>query len=246
MYKFLLVLALCTLVPFFTAAQSEAALPQYDQTQLDVKEISEEDLTTYRKDPKFDYEIKKSENNWWNRFTSWLLYQLSQFFEWVFGAEKAVGFLAVFLRVVPYVLLGVLIFLLVKFFLKVNSRALIYSKKNTAVVSLSEDEHIIKNGDIEQLIQKALKNKDYRLAIRYYYLFILQLMSEKQLIAWELQKTNDDYLKELKTKELQSPFSRTTRLYDHIWYGGFALDEIKYQKAEHAFSSLHKTLKEDV
>ena len=246
MYKFLLVLVLCSLVPFFGTAQSDAALPQYDQAQLDIKEISEEDLTAYKEDSKFDYEIKKNENSWWNRFTSWIYYLLSQFFEWLFGAEKAMGFLAVFLRVVPYVLLGVLIFLLIKFFLKVNSRALIYSKKNTPVVSLSEEEHIIKHEDIEELIQKALADKDYRLAIRYYYLFILKLMSDKKLIAWELQKTNKDYLNELKTKELQLPFTATTRLYDHIWYGRFALDEIKYQKAQRAFSALHKTLREDV
>jgi len=68
------------------------------------------------------------------------------------------------------------------------------------------------------------------------------MMTDKELIDWQLQKTNDDYLKELGSTKLQEPFKTITRLYDYIWYGNFDLDELKYMKAEHAFVQLQKTL----
>ncbi len=67
-------------------------------------------------------------------------------------------------------------------------------------------------------------------------------MSEKELIKWEIQKTNDDYINELEKEELKAPFSHITRLYDYIWYGDFPIDKAKYLRAENKFSSLRKTL----
>jgi hypothetical protein len=117
------------------------------------------------------------------------------------------------------------------------------SAKRNAYVSLSEEEHIIKNEDIQALIQNALADKNYRLAVRYSYLYSLQLLSKKELIDWQLQKTNHDYLTEIKKPDLQNSFSKITRIYDYIWYGDFTIDELKYKKAETVFLHLEKMLK---
>ncbi|WP_273277631.1 DUF4129 domain-containing protein [Maribacter polysiphoniae] len=222
--------------------QQDTTLLRYDNRELEVQRITEEDLGPYRNNPDFDYEVVEPDITWWDNFTTWLGNLFRRFFEWLFGAEKAIGFFAVFLRILPYILIGILLFLLIKFFLNVNSNALLYSKSNEAVVSLSEEEHIIKNEDIDQLIQKALNERNYRLAIRYHYLLILKQMSKKELITWEIQKTNDDYINELKKDELKTPFSVITWLYDYVWYGDFPIDEAKYSKAENKFTSLRKTL----
>lgn len=222
--------------------QQDTTLLRYDNRELEVQRITEEDLGPFRNNPDFDYEVVEPDITWWDNFTTWLGNLFRRFFEWLFGAEKAIGFFAVFLRILPYILIGILLFLLIKFFLNVNSNALLYSKSNEAVVSLSEEEHIIKNEDIDQLIQKALNERNYRLAIRYHYLLILKQMSKKELITWEIQKTNDDYINELKKDELKTPFSVITWLYDYVWYGDFPIDEAKYSKAENKFTSLRKTL----
>jgi len=116
------------------------------------------------------------------------------------------------------------------------------NRKNPNVVSLSEDEHIIKNEDIQQLIKNALIDKNYRLAIRYYYLYILQLLSEKELIDWQQQKTNDDYIEELSKSNLKNDFGKATLLYDYVWYGEFDIDQERYQKAEVVFTSLKNAI----
>ncbi len=245
MPRICLLLLFCFLSANTLLAQQDTTALQYNKERLEIQEITKEELQAYKEDPDFNYEIVKEET-WWDNFTNWLGNLILRFFEWLFGVEKASGILALFIRLIPYILLGILIFLLVKFFLKVNANAPLNTRTNTAFVSLSEEENIIKNEDIDELIQKALKTKNYRLAIRYYYLLVLQLLSEKELITWELQKTNYDYLREMQKKEFKASFKNITRLYDHIWYGNFEIDESKYLSAAAYFSSLREMLNKNV
>ena len=242
MPKLFLIVFFCGMNLYNVQGQLDSTIVQYDRSILDIQEISEEDLRIYQDNPNFDYEIEKADLTWWNDFLMWLGNLISRFFEWLFGIEKAAGYLAIFFKIIPYLLIAVLLFLLIKFFLNVNARGLTYSNKNQTVVALSEDEHIIKNEDIDQLIQQALKDRNYRLAIRYYYLLLLKSLRHKEYIVWELQKTNDDYINEIKTHDLKEQFGRITRLYDYIWYGGFDLDEASYQMAEATFLKLKKSL----
>ncbi len=227
---------------FATCAQKDSTAITYDTAPLAVRQIDKENLQKYQGDPAFDYEVIQADQTWWDHFMTWLSNIFQRMFEGLFGVEQAAGLFAFFLRIVPYLLLGILIFLLIKFFLNANASALLRARKKQSAVILSEEEHLIKNEDLQQLVQKALADKNYRLAVRYYYLFLLKLMSEKEIISWELQKTNDDYLQEIEKSELQLPFRTITRLYNYVWYGDFPMDESKYYKAEKTFSQVQKLL----
>jgi len=230
-------------LPLSVLGQKDSLVVQYDDTSIVRKEISAQDIATYKNDPDFNYEVTQSDApEWWIAFKNWISNLVLRFFKWLFGVEKAAGAFNSFLKILPYVLLAVLIFILIKFFLNVNARAISYANKNQAAMAISEEEHIIKNEDIQKLIKAALADKNYRLAVRYYYLYTLQLMTEQDLIAWEIQKTNEDYLKELQQEQLKQPFKKITRLYDYIWYGEFPIDENNYQKAENSFLSLKQLL----
>lgn len=161
--------------------------------------------------------------------------------EAIFGVQQASGIFATLLEVLPYLLLALLVFLLIKFFLKLNAQSLKTKAKQGEVI-LSEEERIIKTEDIGQLIKVALTEKNYRLAVRYYYLQILKQLSEKNYIDWQLQKTNSDYLTELNQEHLKLQFAKITILYDYIWYGDFTIDEAKFLKAEASFKNLQKSL----
>ena len=225
------------------AQQDSTGTVKYDAGPLIVREILEDDLQEFKNNPDFDYALVKQDQTWWDDFKTWCYNLITQFFEWLFGVEKAASFLQLLLKTIPYVLLLILLYILIKFFLNVNANALRQAKKHEALVALSEEEHIIKNEDIQELIQKALLDQNYRLAIRYYYLYILQLMSDKKIISWELQKTNYDYLREIDGQEMKRTFGTITRWYDYSWYGNFAIDETKYRRAETDFKSLQNTLK---
>ena len=228
---------------FNSVAQKDSLAVKYDTGELEVQQISEEDLEAFKNDPKFDYEVVDTNPSWWTDFKTWIGNLFQRFFEWIFGAEKAADALAVFLRIVPYILLALLVYILIRFFMNANASASENGTQQKAYVGLSEEEHIIKNEDIQVLIQKALDAKNYRLALRYSYLYMLQLMSEQEVIDWQLQKTNHDYENEIQKPDLKKAFSKITRLYDYVWYGDFDIDESQYRQAEIIFSTVQKTLK---
>jgi len=150
MHKFLLVFCFCLFyAPPLVQGQVNESEVHYDDAPIVEKRITEEDLQSYSDDANFNYEVVKSERTAWDDFKDWLNNQLTRLFEWLFGGEKAVGYLATFLKIIPYILLGILVFILIKFFLNVNASSLRQAKKDEAFVSLSEEEHIIKNEDIQ-------------------------------------------------------------------------------------------------
>lgn len=242
MQKLLFSLLICITFSLSAYSFQDSTMVDYDDAPLSVEKITKEDLQSFKDDSSYNYSLEKADNSWWDNFKSWLYSYWLRFFQWLFGGTKAVGYLSFFLKIIPYVLLAILIFIAVKFFLKTNMNGINLSKKNQSAVTLSEEENIIKNEDIQQLIKNALEDKNYRLAIRYYYLYILKIMSEKDLIDWQLQKTNDDYQQELSNSAYAKSFVTITRLYDYVWYGDFTIDEHKYSKAAEEFIKLQNNI----
>lgn len=219
-------------------AQQDSITVHYDETKLQPHKITEEDLSDYRKNKDFNYVETVEDDSIAKKIKRWLVNILTRIFEAIFGIGSATGILKFIFNVLPYILLGVLVYLLIKFFLKVNSRQLVLGEQKKASVSFSNDEHIINNEDISLLIENAVKDHNYRLAIRYYYLLVLKELSENGMIQWELQKTNEDYVNEIKNQELQLNFINITRIYDYVWYGGFTVDALKFSHLKKTFEAL--------
>ncbi|WP_203258543.1 hypothetical protein [Hyunsoonleella ulvae] len=101
----------------------------------------------------------------------------------------------------------------------------------------------IEHADIHALIKKAEDSNDYRLAIRYYYLLTLKTLSLKNHIKFEDDKTNAEYLNEIRDKPFSKGFSYASYLYNYIWYGKFNLEKLQYSKAKDNFTSLLNQVK---
>jgi len=168
---------------------------------------------------------------------------LIKFFSGLFGMDAATGILWFILRILPYILLGILIVLLLRFFLKVNSRNILYGEQKRAEIYLTDEEQIIKNEDINALIADAVKQENYRLALRYYYLLTIKELSAHHIIDWQQQKTNDDYIQEIKTSALQAQFSTITKIYNYVWYGGFEVDALKFESLKLEFINFNTQVK---
>ncbi|MBR9846024.1 MAG: DUF4129 domain-containing protein [Algicola sp.] len=229
-----------------STAQDKDSVVIYDDSNLDVKDISENDLETYKADDDFNYEETEPEDNFivraYNTFIEWLSNIIREIVEAVFGVGEAQGLLYFIFNVVPYLILAFLIFLLLRFFLRVNSRTLITGQKETANFQFTEDEQIIKNEDINALIDNAIAQKNYRLAIRYYYLLSLKYLSEQQVIIWQQEKTNEDYITEIKSDSIKNNFKNITRIYDYVWYGEFNIDQLRFESLKIPFESLNKSI----
>ena len=228
---------------FLSYSQQDSNPIQWDESPIVKKDITEDDLESYRGDKDFDYNDVETEESFIDRALRWLRNMLRKFWEAIFGVGSASGFLWFVFRVLPYILLGVLVFLLIRFFLRVNSNRLITKAKEQGSVAITEEEQIIKNEDIPALIREAINQKNYRLAIRYYYLLSLKYLSDNETIAWQPQKTNEDYINELKSSGLKDSFRNITRIYDYVWYGEFGVDALKFETLKQPFENLNNSIK---
>ncbi|MFD1063518.1 DUF4129 domain-containing protein [Winogradskyella litorisediminis] len=234
---------ICLSLGAFAVSQQDTAPNFYDDSTIEKQEISESDLEDYKNNDDFNYTEVEEETTIIDKIKRWLKNFLRKFWEAIFGVGSAEGFLFIIFRILPYLLLGVLFYFLIRFFLKVNSKNLTTKAKEKGSISYTEEEQIIKNEDINALIQQAIEQKNYRLAIRYYYLLSLKKLSENETIEWEAQKTNEDYIQELRHSPLKPDFINITRIYDYVWYGEFAVDALKFENLKLPFEYLNNSIK---
>jgi len=154
------------------------------------------------------------------------------------------GFLFFMSNIFPFILAAIVILIILKSFVNINSRFwMIKSKSKVSVKRLDASDEDIDDSDFEELLRRAVKSKDYRLAIRYYYLSLLQYLSEKKHIEYHKDKTNSDYLFELKDQKMRANFSYLSYVYSYVWYGEFPVNEFKFVSIEKKYQSFLETIK---
>ena len=94
----------------------------------------------------------------------------------------------------------------------------------------------------DRLIAKAVTNKNYRLAIRYRYLQTLQMLAGNRLLQFSVDKTNYQYVNELRGKPYHNDFAAITLNYEYVWYGNFDISEDVYNKLFTEYKTFHQKL----
>ena len=132
-------------------------------------------------------------------------------------------------------------FLIYKLFLGEN-----FFRRNRAYQKTSATQ---KEGDMitdpsayDKMISQAVMNKNYRLAIRYLYLQALQNLSGKGALQFSTDKTNTEYITELRGKPYQNDFAAITLSYEYVWYGKFDISEDTYNRLLREYNSLQQKL----
>jgi hypothetical protein len=77
----------------------------------------------------------------------------------------------------------------------------------------------LRNWQPEEPLDLAIRNGQYRLALRILYLANLKLLIEKGILRPGLQKTNGDYVRELKDQGLKEDLRKLTAHFEYYWYG---------------------------
>lgn len=139
-----------------------------------------------------------------------------------------------------YAALAIIILLVIYFIIK-NAGGFSFGREkkkinfsSSAEQALEDTDHI-ENNDFQKLIQKAKSENDFRRAIRYYHLWVLQSLADKKLIRWNRDKTDYDYFKELGQNAIKEDFSHGIYVYDYIWYGNFQINPKEFDIAESIF-----------
>ncbi|WP_338377065.1 DUF4129 domain-containing protein [uncultured Flavobacterium sp.] len=235
MNKFLSILFLITT---FCFGQNDSLHPKeevmFDTENIKLKEFSPKFNEKYTSN-EFQYETKVDDSKLsaWNRFWK----SVGDFFRELFDFSNADGTLtglSIFMKIIAFIIIGFVIFMIVKIIInKEGGWVFGKSSKNIKVSDLVEENiHTI---DFKKLITDSKSEKEFRTSIRYYYLWLLKSMSDKNIIEWDIEKTNSDYLYEIKNPEIKSEFQFLSYIYEYSWYGEFAVSETDFQKVEKSF-----------
>ncbi len=205
----------------------------YDTRELTVRKI-DQNLKEEYSGGEYNYErVQGASSNIFARFMSWALQGLQDIFGFTLSPLTVKILTYLF-----YFIIGVLvIYMIVRLVSNENASKLFGKSKEKGTVVTIEDTHI-EEIDFTTMIQDSEREGNYRNAIRYQYLSLLKNLSAKQLISWDFQKTNTDYYRELSNPQDKEQFKKLSYLYDHVWYGEFAIDQHAYNEAVNEFQIL--------
>lgn len=189
----------------------------------------------------FQYETVAPDTSAWNNFKAWLQYWLGRIFS--FGLDGAnPTALEIVLKVIAILIVLFVVYMIVKTILNKEGNWIFgksSQKKIATSDAIDEDIHSI---NFEKAIRDSKNSNDYRLAIRYYYLWLLKRLSDKSLIEWDIEKTNSDYLYEISNPKLRQDFAYLSYIYDYSWYGEFELNETAFIQSEKTFLNTFNSL----
>lgn len=210
-----------------------------DSTEIKSRSFSK--LKEKYSDSSFEYETKTQEKNAWDRFKEWLSYWFGKIFS-LSSEEASMSFVELFLKILAVIIILFVIYLIVKAIMNDEGRWIFGKSSDKKVIHYDEIEKNLHLVDFEKLIKEATKSGESRLVVRYYYLWLLKKLAEKEIIEWDVEKTNSDYLYEIKSEKLKNDFSYLSYLYNYIWYGEFELEEDTLSKAVKSFEKTIKAL----
>ena len=146
-------------------------------------------------------------------------------FEWNWAFWK--GFSKVLSVIVLLSLGGWLIYNLVQS----PSNNIIRAEDGTEITLANLDEYI-QETDLQRFLREAVEKGNYSQAVRIYYLQIIKDLSKKEAILWRKEKTNRDYMREMRNHPLSTDFRTATRTYEAVWYGNGELDKAIFGRIE--------------
>ena len=153
-------------------------------------------------------------------------------------------FLATLFKIIGILAVVVAIAFLLRYFVGIQGMQKATNKKfdpNAKIDTQTIAEHI-HEFDLPALIQQAIVQKDFSVATRLYYLLTIKTLSDKNLIQWKKDKTNRNYLNELKGFDIKNQFSQLTNIFERVWYGEVAVNEAIFGEIEGQFKGFNNNI----
>lgn len=216
-----------------------------DTVQFDTSPIEKrgfENLNEKYNGDEFIYERAVENSGWWTRFKQWLSDIFKDLFNFNSDAQAS-DFTDIALKVFYVVIFLLVVFFIVKAIINKEGNWVFGKSSDKTIIPVTDIENNIYEADFKSLIISAEQEQNYRLAIRYYYLWLLKSLSKAEIIAYDVEKTNNDYYLEIKDAFTKKEFSYTSYLYNYIWYGEFDIDDHQFQKAKDAFTQFLNSIK---
>jgi len=139
------------------------------------------------------------------------------------------------------IIIGLLIFTIMRIMV---ANGVIKNKKLIQLEALSLDdiEDNLEESDLDKFLRHALEKGDYKTAVRILYLSVIQKLHANAWINWKKDKTNRDYLNEMRTRTGYTQFRNLTLAYEIVWYGDTTINAAEFERVNSFFSTYKKSL----
>jgi len=205
-----------------------------DSAKITPSKFNKDSISSYKEQREFQYdEIGQQQLSWWDKFWMWFWNLIGSLIQ---GATSNL--------ISRYFFIGLGIALILYIVIKTIGAENIFRKKSKETILpydvITENIHEI---DYEQELQRLVAERKFRLAVRLLYLRALKKLSDAEIINWQPDKTNYNYLMEITKPELRNDFSKLTLQFDYIWYGDFPIDEVKFEPINQSFNQFNNQIK---
>lgn len=189
---------------------------EYKEYPTEKKKTVKDEMKQQEEDDVVEFETEESQSSSWS-------------LDGVFSSSMA--------KFIGIMLLLVILIVIVYLFMqsKVGNKD---SKVPLAAESMPDVlEDLPQETDLERFLRLSLEAGDYKTAIRILYIMIIQRMHEHNWIIWKKDKTNRDYLNEVRPRPSYSQFRDITLVYEIIWYGDNEISGTEFNKLKSLFDS---------
>ena len=182
--------------------------------QADTIVYDAQKIAKYQADSRYDYnsQLDLPDYSWFDIIARWFNRLLNTIFSGAFE-ENVTTPVMIFLFIAA-------VAATIYFLYKKRPELFMRAKKTAPLPYLIEEENIHKI-DFNKEISNALEKSDYRLATRLLYLQTLRLLSDKELINWQIHKTPTEYFYEIKNMEMKPLFHKLTNHFLQVRYGNY-------------------------
>lgn len=203
-----------------------------DSSEIATRKFNAQAITDYSKQKAFTYDdVAPKTLSLWDRFWLWIRRLIAELL-----GGKTSG------TIIKYVLIAAVIAIVV--FVAIKLIGLNYNiltgKSKPVEVPFEENLENIHEIDFDEQLNAALLSNNYRLVVRLLYLKTLKQLTDKQLINWQPEKTNQAYVLELASQPYQQEFKSLTKQFEYIWYGEFYIDKNTFEPIHQSFQAFNQ------
>lgn len=211
-----------------------APLPADAAAQPPVRRPAAARLQELRSQREFQYREGKPEStdSFWERLVAWLWRQFSRIFDTKGGR---IAWDTIF-----YGLMGALLVFAVLKLLQVDITKVFGRAARSLPLAYETGQENIHELNFAEALAQAEAAGNLRLAVRLGYLQLLKQLTDRDLIDWQPDKTNQAYLRELEASRppARPAFAELTRQFEYTWYGELPVPLALYRQvreAQHQF-----------
>lgn len=229
---------LLLLVFFLTFGRYEVYSQQTNEVQDSARSFDQSKIKVYKENSTYLFHETISGNNK-SRIFRWLTKKLDKIFDQT-SPDKIAKILQTTFTVILWSIglfaISMIIFTLYKANLKVLPRA------DTAITLDYQQLEKKIDTDFQPLIEHEIAEQRFNVALRLLFLQTIQLLHQHKHILWEKDKTNRDYLRELRNNKLQEPFSHLVKFYNFGWFGDYNVDKQEFTDIHSAFETFNTSI----